>query len=460
MRPRAVPIRWKVFLGLASVLLGASTAIGDTFRVTTNRGTYLVEVNAPDVTVKGDGDDLVVSRFQGDEVRLKLEVDRADRDSREPVLTLRRDGKVIVSARRVSSSPASPTAPRPGRTVLGGRPSSSAWSLAVSPDGKTLLSGHQGFLRVWDLASLTERFNVPTGKTVRRVALTPDGSTIASAEYAQVGGKAIGNVVLRDGKTGEARRAMAPVEAIHGVAISPDGKVVVSSCWSAWDVRVWDADRSEQVGTLKGHSGVVGTILFSPDGKTLASAGDSTVRLWDVDTGAVRKIFRGHQNSVETVAFSGDGKILASGGFDETARAWDVATGKLLATFEHDDPVLSVAISPDGKTIASASSRWGDGFFGQAPAEVQVWDVATGKPLATLPDHPNQVFAMVFTPDGKSLITASLSGAVTLWDLASFQDEKGSPNAAAPGAWSSRRPDSCSLASGRAARRSSPRWRC
>ena len=54
--------------------------------------------------------------------------------------------------------------------------------------------------------------------------------------------------------------------------------------------------------------------------------------------------------------------------------------------------------------------------------------MATGKPLATLPEQPNQVFAMVFTPDGKSLITASLSGAVTLWDLATFLDAKSLPN--------------------------------
>jgi WD40 repeat protein len=432
MGSSALLIRWKAFLCLVLALVGTSPADADTFRVQTDRGTYLVEVNAPDVTVKSDGDDLVVARFKGDEVRLKLEVDRAERNSKEPVLTLRRDGKVIVSARRVSASAPSSSNPGPGRTILGGKPSSSAWSLAISPDGKTLLSGHQGFLRVWDLPRLTERFNVPTGKTVRRVALTPDGSTIASAEYAQVNGKTMGNVVIRDGKTGETRRAMAPVQAIHGVAISPDGKVVVSSSWSEWDVRVWDVEKGEQVGTLKGHSGVVGTILFSPDGKTLASAGDNSVRIWDVDTGATRQILRGHQKQVESVAISGDGRVLASGGFDETARAWDAATGKLLATFEHDDPVLSVAISPDGKTIASAAARWGDGFYGQAPADVQVWDVATSKSIATLPKQPSQIFAMVFTPDGKSLITASLSGAVTVWDLAMFQDEKGSPKPAPP----------------------------
>ena len=227
--------------------------------------------------------------------------------------------------------------------------------------------------------------------------------------------------MIRDGKTGEARRTMAAVEALHGVAIDPAGKVVVSSSWSESNIRVWDVEKGEQVGTLKGHTGVVGTVAYSPDGKTLASAGDTTVRLWDADTGRIQKVLRGHQGSVESVAFSADGKTLASGGFDDDARVWDVETGKVLATLECDNPVLTVALAADGKSVATAASRWGNGFYGVAPSQVQVWDVATGKPLAMLPEQPGQVFAMVFKPDGKSLFTASLSGAVTLWDLATFR---------------------------------------
>ena len=419
-------------LVLALLIVGPTAAPGDTFRVKTARGIFLVEVDGPGVVVQAEGDDLVISRAGGDEVRLKLDSERLDRSSRDPILAIRRDGKVIVSARRLSNTPVPPSAGGPGRTILNPKALSSAWSLAITPDGRTLVSGHQGSLRAWDLSTLAERFNVPTGKTGRRVSLTPDGATIASAEYEYVNGKPIGNVVIRDGKTGEARRVMTPVEALHCVAIDPAGKVVVSSTWSEADIRVWDVEKGEQVGTLKGHSGVVGTVVYSPDGKTLASGGDTTVRLWDVDTGEVRKILRGHQNSVESVAFSADGKTLASGGFDDDARVWDVETGKLLATLECDNPVLSVALTADGKSVATASARWGNGFYSPAPAEVRIWDVATGKPLATLPEQPAQVFSLVFKPDGKSLITASLSGAVTLWDLATFPLAKDAPKSAQP----------------------------
>ena len=413
-------------LALALLLAGAtSEVLGETFRVKTNRGTYLIELTDPDLTVKGDGDELVVSRGPGDEVRLKLDADKADRSSKEPALTIRKDGKVVVTARRISSGPSSPFVDGPGRTVLGSGSTWTAWSVAITPDGKTLVSGHQDYLRVWDMATLTERFNVQTPNTVRRVAVTPDGSMIASVEYHYVGKKAVGNIVIRDGKTGVARRVMDPIETgLHAVAIDPDAKVIVSSSWGENNIHVWEVDKSEQAGVLQGHTGVVGMMVYSPDGKTLISGGDTTIRLWDVDTGAVRKILRGHQHGVEALALSPDGKTLISGGFDNTARIWDLATGKLLSTLNHDDPVLSVAISPDGKSVATAAARWGNGFYGASPASVQVWDVATSKPSATLLEQPNQVFSMVFTPDGKSLMTASLSGALTMWDLATFKVEK------------------------------------
>jgi WD40 repeat protein len=415
--PRLRTIRGKIALLLATLIVGPS-ASGDTYRVKTDRGDFLVEADGPDVVARAEGTDLVISRG-GEEYRLGLDSLRDDVVSREPLLTVRRDGKAIVTARRIATALASPTASTPGRTVLNPNTRSMVWSLAMTPDGKTLVSGHRGGgLRVWDLATLAERYNVPIDKTVRRVSITPDGSTIATAEYSQIDGKTIGNVAIRDGKTGDVRRTMPPVADLHGVAIDPTGKIVVSCSWSEPGIRVWDVETGEQVGTLKGHVWPVGTVAYSPDGKTLASCGDKTVRLWHVDTGKVRKVFQGHQDAVESVAFSADGKTVASGGLDHDARVWDVETGKGLAILKSANPVVSVALSADGKTVATASARWGHGFHDPSPALVQTWEVATGKVLATLPEQPAQVFSMVFSPDGKSLFTASLSGAVTRWDLA------------------------------------------
>ena len=91
-----------------------------------------------------------------------------------------------------------------------------------------------------------------------------------------------------------------------------------------------------------------------------------------------------------------------------------------------------MALTADGKTVATAAGRWGNGFYGAAPGLVQVWDVVTGKLQKALPPQPNQVFSLTFTPDGKSLITASLSGEVTTWELAKFAAAKELPPAAKP----------------------------
>ena len=107
---------------------------------------------------------------------------------------------------------------------------------------------------------------------------------------------------------------------------------------------------------LKGHSDCVNAIIFSPDGKQLASAlDDKTVKLWDTDTGATLQTLEGHSGRVNAVAFSPDGKQLASASDDKMVRLWDTAIGATLQTLKgHSGQVNAVAFSPDGK-LASAS---------------------------------------------------------------------------------------------------------
>ena len=238
-------------------------------------------------------------------------------------------------------------------------------SMALSPDGVLLASGHQdGPVRLWDAATRTP--------------------------IATLGGH---------------------TSAIGSVSFSPDGALLASGSWDR-TVKLWEVRTREPVGTLEGHIGGVTSVSFSPDGATLASAGgwnDATVRLWDVATREETGILEGHAKFVESVAFSRpDGALLASGGGyeDRTVKLWDVATRELIGTLEgHEYEVHAVAFSPDGKILASGS---GD-------TRVRLWDVATRTHIATLADR-NTVRSVAFSPDGQSLVSGSWGG-VTLWDL-------------------------------------------
>ena len=212
------------------------------------------------------------------------------------------------------------------------------------------------------------------------------------------------------------------------VAFSPDGKMLASANGHSLAgrrsendaVQLWDADTGKKIATLEGHTDFVMSVAFSPDGKTVASgSGDRTVRLWDVASRKNTATLTGHSDIPLpsgtlsrgiSVAFSPDGKTLASEDFVPTSvKLWDVETGKELATLKGSGPV---AFSPDGKTLASGS---GD-------RAVLLWEVATRKNIATLEGHtgpPAWILCVAFSSDGKSLASGSIDKTVRLWNVSS-----------------------------------------
>ncbi|KAI9766763.1 MAG: hypothetical protein M1839_004767 [Geoglossum umbratile] len=194
---------------------------------------------------------------------------------------------------------------------------------------------------------------------------------------------------------------------VRAVVFSPDGKLVASASDDE-TVRVWDAATGAAVQTLKGHTGYVKAVVFSPDGKLVASASnDKTVRVWDAATGAAVQTLKGHTDDVNAVVFSPDGKLVASASDDETVWVWDAATGAAVQTLEgHTGYVNAVVFSPDGKLVASASDD----------KTVQVWDAATGAAVQTLEGHTGYVNAVVFSPDSKLVASASGDKTVRVWD--------------------------------------------
>ena len=200
---------------------------------------------------------------------------------------------------------------------------------------------------------------------------------------------------------------------VNSVAFSPDGKTLASGSYDN-TVKLWDVGSGKVIRTLTGHEDVyVYSVAFSPDGKTLASgSNDKTIKLWDVGSGKVIRTLAGHEDGVVSVAFSPDGKTLASGSMDKTANAklWDVGSGELLRTLAgHEDWVNSVAFSPDGQTLASGSED----------KTVKLWDVGSGELLRTLVGHEDGVISVAFSAAGPTLASGGKDKTIKLWDVGS-----------------------------------------
>jgi hypothetical protein len=190
---------------------------------------------------------------------------------------------------------------------------------------------------------------------------------------------------------------------------SPDGKrlAIRGEVNNPGELRVWEAETGKEVLPLKGHTGAVCSVAFSPDGKFLASgSGDGVVKVWDLTGRKSLLTVAAHTGRVNAVCFSPDGQRLASGSEDRTTKVWHLASGKEVRQLAGPRAaVTALTFSPDGKRLATA------GRDGQA----WLWDVATGKALATTPRGPDPIAAVDFTADGAEIVACDVAESVHVW---------------------------------------------
>ncbi|MBE9185871.1 hypothetical protein IQ270_14500 [Microcoleus sp. LEGE 07076] len=208
---------------------------------------------------------------------------------------------------------------------------------------------------------------------------------------------------------------------VYKVNFSADGKTIASASGDK-TVRLWRTDGS-LLKILEGHKDSVIWTSFSPDNKTVASASnDKTVKVWSLDGKLLDSL--NHNGVVRSVSFSPDGKTIAASGADRKLYLWrwNGSKATLLTKLNHTNPVISNSFSPDGKTIATATAvdnkESGKNNTGEIAAEkkVYLWQFngSSAKILKTL-DHEDTVMNVSFSPDGKTIAAGCADKKVYLW---------------------------------------------
>lgn len=339
-----------------------------------------------------------------------------------------RDGKLIASG----GNPPQPVTVwdvATGKVKLDLGSDGIVWSLAFSGDGKMLAIGsNEKTVKVWDLTTGQLKVTLTGHSTaVRSVAFSADGKLLASVaqNLFQIGSpESPGEVKVWDIGTGQQIAALkGHTGSVTSLAFSPNGRTLAlgyggygRNSGETWGVvKLWDLDSDRHREFLDRHRLHVTSVAFSGDGKLLASSSGmqnlqdrlGEVKVWDVASGREKVALVGHTGLVTSVAFTGDGKLLASGGYDRTIKVWDVATSQVKASLKgHGGGVTSVAFSGDGKLLASGS--W--------DKTIKVWEAAADEGKASLRGHTEPVYAVAFSTDSKLLSTAGNDTTVKLWD--------------------------------------------
>lgn len=328
---------------------------------------------------------------------------------------------------------------RLGTTQL--RHSEGVHCVAFSPDGKTVASGAEQRIRLWDRATGKELRSFPREGQVDSLAFSSDGRLLASSGGdVQVWEVATGKKIytftcetVSKVQGGTSRLASAPVQ------FSPDGKRL-ASVNKDFAVLIWDLTTGKELTRLSGHDSPIHSLRFLSNGKALVSASgerarDGSIRIWDLGTGKTTSTVALSAKPFLTsrvFSFSPDGATLAREALEEVREKnggvttfylahcihlRDTATGKeRLRLPGKNSVVVSAVFSPDGSRLASATRD----------DQVTVWDLGTGKAVQQLQQAPGGstggTYALAFSKDGKTLASSAEGGALHLWDLTSGRE--------------------------------------
>jgi WD40 repeat protein len=343
---------------------------------------------------------------------------------------------------------------------------SGSTAVTLSSDGRKLYSGTmEGDLQIFDLDSGKElsRLKLHANK-INRLALSPDGNRLAS-------GSDDTTVKILDLRSQNDVKTPNEIQTLRGhrspvsdVAFSTGGDVIVTAGWDA-TIRFWDAASSQSPAMIRGpRSPRFTTVVYSPDGRTLAAGGRNATRAWDTATGEIRwtvpevlssfpaglgqslcfdhsgrllastlvtggvqlhdprdgrlirRLETPDAGPVGSADFSPDGRAMLAGHLSGRLVVWDPQAGIAIRQFRAHSHSLTCAIfSPDGRYIATAGAESAKGS--DADDRVHLWDASDGRLIRRMVGHQGVICSLAFSPDGRQLFTGGRDQMIRVWDV-------------------------------------------